>query len=68
MQNKYKQDKEFMHKVKRFLSTGSSKSPKEIFMEMDIDITKEDFWNAGLKEIENLLEETEALAKKLGKI
>jgi len=35
---------------------------------MGIDITDESFWESGLDEISQLLEETKTLAKKLGKI
>lgn len=68
LQSLVKSDKSNIEKVKEFLSAGLSKSPKEIFSEMDIDITKKEFWEKGLKEIENLLNETEELARKLGKI
>jgi oligoendopeptidase F len=68
LQAKVREDKKFINKVKQFLGTGLSKSPKEIFNEMGIDITDKAFWNAGLGEIERRLDETEALAKKLGKI
>ncbi|OGD71797.1 hypothetical protein A3A84_03960 [Candidatus Collierbacteria bacterium RIFCSPLOWO2_01_FULL_50_23] len=61
-------DHAFVAKVKEFLSAGSSKSPKEIFKELGIDITDPDFWNKGLGETEKLLGETEKLAHKLGKI
>jgi oligoendopeptidase F len=68
MQGMVKKDKTSIKKVKEFLSSGTSKSPKDIFAEMEIDIAKKDFWDKGLNEIENLLNETEKLAKKLGKI
>ena len=68
MQSKVRENKDFIKKVKDFLSSGMSKSPKDIFAEMGIDVTKKEFWEQGLGEIENLLNETEALAKKLGKI
>lgn len=68
LQNAYKKDKAFIEKVKTFLSAGTSKSPKDIFADLEIDITKKEFWLDGLKEIEVLLDETEDLAKKLGKI
>ncbi|TAK89600.1 hypothetical protein EPO04_00630 [Patescibacteria group bacterium] len=68
LQSKVKKDKAFISKVKEFLSAGSSKSPKEIFADMGIDITDKAFWQEGLKEIEQQLDETEKLAKKLGKI
>ncbi len=68
MQNSVKKDKQFIGKVKEFMSTGLSDSPRNIFMKMGIDITKEEFWNKGLDEIEANLKEAEKLAKKLGKI
>lgn len=68
MQSMVKKDKSSTEKVKEFLSAGTSDSPKNIFMKMGIDITKKEFWDRGLEEVRNLLNETEKLAKKLGKI
>ncbi|MBI4918667.1 M3 family oligoendopeptidase [archaeon] len=68
MQYELRKNPKFINKVKEFLSAGSSESPKNIFDKLGIDITDEKFWNEGLKEMEELLNETEKLAKKLGKI
>lgn len=68
LQASVKKDKKFINKVKEFLGTGLSDSPKNIFKKLGIDITDEKFWQKGLDEVENLLKETEDLAKKLGKI
>jgi oligoendopeptidase F len=68
LQHKFKKDNKFIEKIKDFLAAGTSDSPKNIFMKMGIDITDKEFWLEGLKEIDNLLKETESLAKKLGKI
>jgi oligoendopeptidase F len=68
LQSKVKNDPSFILKVKEFLSAGSSDSPKNIFAKLGIDITDRSFWEVGLQEVEALLQETEALAKKLGKI
>ncbi len=68
LQNFVKQDSKFIQKVKEFLSAGTSDSPKNIFIKMGVDITDSSFWERGLDEIENLLQETEDLAMKLGKI
>lgn len=68
LQNEVKRDPEFISKVKQFLSAGTSKAPKDIFLDIDIDITNKAFWNKGLDEIETLVTETKTLAKKLGKI
>ena len=54
--------------VKTFLATGTSDSPENIFKALGIDITKKEFWDSGLDKIESLLDKTEELAKKLGKI
>ena len=68
MQNSVKENPEFIEKVKEFLSAGLSDSPKNIFKKMDIDIMDKNFWKKGLGEVDELLKETEVLAKKLGKI
>lgn len=68
LQNSVKQDPAFIHKVREFLSAGLSDSPKNIFGRLGIDISDKRFWDKGLDEVENLLDETEQLAKRLGKI
>lgn len=68
MQDKVRQDPKFIEQVKRFFAGGTSASPVDLFAEMGIDISTPDFWQAGLKQVEQLLDEAEALAKKLGKI
>ncbi|MGI5898289.1 MAG: M3 family oligoendopeptidase [Candidatus Dojkabacteria bacterium] len=52
LQSMVKEDKRNIALVKKFLSAGSTKSPKEIFKDMGIDITKKEFWLKGIKEIE----------------
>jgi oligoendopeptidase F len=68
LQNSVKEDPRFIGKVKEFLSAGLSDSPKNIFLRLGIDITDKQFWDRGLEEVENLLNETIHLAEKLGKI
>ena len=68
LQSYVKRDPKFIAKVKAFLSAGLSDSPKNIFAKLGIDIGDTGFWGKGLEEIESLLEETIALAKKLKKI
>jgi len=65
MQEKVKDDRAFITKVKEFLSAGSSASPKDIFAKMGIDITNKKFWETGLAQIEAELKQAEQLAKKL---
>jgi len=68
LQNSVKQDPAFILQVKEFLSAGLSDSPKNIFSRLGIDISDRRFWDRGLDEVEKLLNETEKLAKKLGKM
>jgi oligoendopeptidase F len=66
-QSSVKRDPAFIKKVKEFLATGSSDSPQNIFKKLGINIAEKKFWDQGIGEVENLLEETEKLAKKLKK-
>jgi len=68
LQNSVKKDPAFVAKVKEFLSAGLSDSPGNIFRKLGIDITDRAFWKRGLDEVESLLRETTALARRLGKI
>jgi oligoendopeptidase F len=68
LQNSVKENPLFIKKVKEFMSAGLSDSPKAIFKKLGIDITDRRFWERGLTEIETLLQETEMLSRKLGKI
>lgn len=68
LQASVKKDPKFIEKVKEFLSAGMSDSPKNIFANVGIDITKNSFWDRGICEVEELLQETEKLARKLKKI
>lgn len=65
LQNSVRADHSFIEKVKEFLRAGTSDSPLNIFLKMGVDIRDAAFWNKGLNEINNLLKETETLAKKL---
>jgi oligoendopeptidase F len=68
LQRMVRENPKDISKVKKMLSTGTSQSPEEMFKEIDIDITKKEFWDKGLQEIEDTYQEAYALAKKLGKI
>ena len=63
-----KNDPAYIDKVKGFLSAGLSDSPRNIFLKLAVDIADKEFWDRGLDQVEQLLNETEALAKKLGKV
>jgi len=62
-----KNDPAYITKVKGFLSAGLSDSPKNIFQKLGVDLADTQFWDRGLDQVEQLLQETEALAKKMGK-
>jgi len=69
LQRKTKENPEFIKTIKNdFLSVWSKKSPKEIFLNMWIEINKSSFRNEWIKEIKEMLKETEKLAKELGYI
>ncbi|PWU22646.1 hypothetical protein C5B42_05400 [Candidatus Cerribacteria bacterium 'Amazon FNV 2010 28 9'] len=68
LQASVRKDHSFITQVKGFLSAGTSDSPRNIFARLGIDITDKAFWENGMREIEAMLNETETLAKKLGKI
>lgn len=61
---KYKADPKFIDKVIEFLSAGGSMSPEDIFKSIGIDVTKPDFFETGLKQIDNQVKELEKLVKK----
>jgi oligoendopeptidase F len=63
LQRKTRQNPEFVEEVKKFLETGTSKSPKETFKEMGIDISDKDFWLEGIKETKDLLKEAKKLSE-----
>ncbi|KUK76015.1 MAG: Oligoendopeptidase, pepF/M3 family, partial [candidate division WS6 bacterium 34_10] len=48
-----RENREFVEKFKKFLKAGSSKSPKDIFMDMGIDITDRSFWEKGVETIKD---------------
>lgn len=68
LQANVKKDRNFVEKVKEFLSAGTSDSPKNIFLKLGLNIEKKEFWENGIAEVDSLLRETESLAMKLGKI
>lgn len=65
---KYQTDPTFIEKINYFLSAGESMSPYDIFKSVGIDTTKSDFWNLGLKSIDQKINELEKECKKLNLI
>lgn len=62
----YKQGKkeDFLDNYILFLSSGGSKSPKELVAKFGFDIEDEAFWSIGIEEVKRLLGEFYELAKK----
>lgn len=57
LQKMVRHDRSNIHKVKIFLRYGRSKSPKDIFTELGIDISAREFWQSGLDSVKNELGE-----------
>lgn len=66
MYARYKADRSYAGKVAEFLSSGSSRSPKDIFKSIGIDTADPSFWKDGIKAIEDDIKKLERLAKKAG--
>ena len=52
LQSKVREDREFVNGFKDFLSAGSSRSVKDIFLDMRVDISKREFWERGIQHID----------------
>jgi len=61
---KYKKDPKYIKEVEKFLMAGGSKSPYQIFKDIGIDTKRKEFWNLGLKKIEDDIKKLEKLVTK----
>lgn len=61
---KYSEDKTYIEKIKKFLSTGGSMSPEDTFKAIGVDVKKPDFWKLGMKSIEEDINLLEKLVKR----
>jgi oligoendopeptidase F len=55
------QGEEFVPKMKSLLAAGSSRSPRQLGLELGFDIRTEEFWEKGMRQAEmfiDMLEET----------
>ena len=55
LQNIVRENKQNIKYVKDFFKAGDSKSPKEIFKDIGIDISQKEFWEKGILTIEDKL-------------
>ena len=61
----YKEEgKDFVPKFKKLLAAGGSVSPEELGNIVGLDITKQDFWDLGIKQYEDFTNQLESLSKK----
>lgn len=51
LQEYVREDPKFIENVKIFFKAGGSKSPRDIFLDMGIDISKREFWEKGIENI-----------------
>jgi oligoendopeptidase F len=56
-----KEGKKFVPKFKKLLAAGGSVSPEELGKIVGLDITKQDFWDLGIKQYEDFTNQLEAL-------
>jgi len=56
-----KEGKAFVPKFKKLLAAGGSVSPEELGEIVGLDITKKDFWNLGIKQYEDFVNQLEKL-------
>jgi len=58
----YKEEgKSFAPKLKKLLAAGSSRSPRELAMELGFDVTKETFWQKGIQQAQEFIEMLERI-------
>jgi oligoendopeptidase F len=48
LQKKVREDRDFVKEFKILLEAGSSKSVQDIFMDIGVDISKKEFWEEGV--------------------
>ncbi|MEQ1500127.1 MAG: M3 family oligoendopeptidase [Parcubacteria group bacterium] len=61
---KYKEDKSYIEKIKKFLSAGGSLSPEDIFKSIGLDLRNPEFWKEGIKSIEEDIKLLDKLVSK----
>ncbi|MFW9832229.1 MAG: M3 family oligoendopeptidase [Candidatus Thorarchaeota archaeon] len=57
------QGKDFVPKLRRLLSAGSTLAPRDLAAELGFDISTTDFWALGMKQAEQFVNELEGLIK-----
>jgi oligoendopeptidase F len=65
MYTQYQKDPSFIEKINQFLSAGGSDTPVNIFKSIGIDTTKADFWEQGIRTLDQEITNLEKECKKL---
>lgn len=68
LQTRVDADPQYIDEFRRLLSTGMSRTSRDLLQSMGLDVSNESVWLMGLNQLSDVLEETKQLAKKLGKI
>lgn len=55
MQQRVRADKSYVNQVKKFLSVGTSQSPRSILADIGIDVTDSGTWNEGITQVRDTL-------------
>jgi len=65
LQSKVNKDPVFINQVKKVLSSGTSRSPKQIFASIGLDLEDRSFWSKGIEQVQNLIEEAQLISKSI---
>jgi len=65
LQLKVKQDPVFIKQIKRVLSSGTSRSPKQIFASIGLDLEDKSFWRQGIDQIKNSINQAQLISKSI---
>lgn len=65
LQSMVRKDATFIKQVKTFLGAGTSAPPADIFAALQINIHQQEFWQAGLESIDQLLKQSEDLSAQI---
>ncbi len=65
LQSKVNKDPIFVNQVKKVLSFGTSRSPKQIFASIGLDLENKSFWSQGIAQVENFLNQAQSVSKSI---
>jgi len=65
LQSKVRKDPTFINQVKKVLSFGTSRSPKQIFASIGLDLQDKSFWSQGIAQVKNFLNQAQSVSKSI---